>query len=282
MVDLAVLLLVVSILLVDGFLAFITYRLIKPPRYVEDWTPADLGLSYEDVEFQTEDGLKIRGWWIDVNSDRTLIVMHGYTASRWAFYVKRMIKEAASREFNVLTFDFRAHGESEGKITTFGFYEILDLRAALDWLQPRSQKVCLLGYSMGGIVAVRGLAEDDRPLAGVADSAPVYADKSAARGLKYFARLPTWIYPVIKGYAMFLGAKNVDLMDYADKVKKPLLLVVGEQDPLVKVDEVKEFYERNKRVNDVQIWVGRGGHVRIMLEEPGYADKVLSFLGGKC
>ncbi len=282
MVDLAIVLVVV-LLLVDGFLAFITYRLVKPPRHVEDWTPADLGLSYKDVEFQTEDGLKIRGWWVDVNSNRTLVVMHGYTTSRWAFYVKRMIKEAVERGFNVLAFDFRAHGESEGKITTFGFYEILDLKAALDWLQPLNQKVCLLGYSMGGIVAVRALAEDDRSLAGVADSAPVYADKSAARGLKYFARLPTWIYPVIKGYAMFLGAKNVDLIDYADRVRKPLLLVVGEQDPLVRVEEVREFYELNRRVNDdVQIWVGKGGHVRIMLEEPEYAERVLAFLKDRC
>ncbi len=278
MIELIFLFIVLIFLIFDGFMFYVAYRLVRPPRLVEKWTPKDVGIDYEDVELVTEDGLKLKGWWVDSGSKRTLVILHGYTTSRWAFYVKKMLEAAVNRGFNVLTFDFRAHGESEGSITTFGLQEFLDLKAALDWLEPRGDEIFLLGYSMGGIVAIRGLVEDPRPTAAVADSPPIYADRSAARGLKYFAGLPPSLYPLVKAYGILLGGRNFNLITYADRVRKPLMLIVGEEDPLVKVEEVREFYEINRRVNpDVELWVGKGGHVRIMLNEPDYEDRVLSF-----
>ncbi|MEM9669652.1 MAG: hypothetical protein AAF950_12075 [Pseudomonadota bacterium] len=46
-------------------------------------TPADYGLSYQDVEFQTRDGLTLRGWLVSEDADKIIIMTHfGYRANR--------------------------------------------------------------------------------------------------------------------------------------------------------------------------------------------------------
>ena len=268
-----------------GFLLFIfyvSYRLVRPPRYVGEWTPSDLGMEYEDISLTTEDGIRLEGWWVDRGSDRTVVLLHGYTVSRWAFYIRRMMEYLSGEDYNILTFDFRAHGRSGGRFTTFGNRELLDLKAALNWLRSEvgEGKVALVGYSMGGVVAVRALAEGMAD-AGVADSPPIYADRSAARGLKYFANLPSFLYPLVKTFAKALvGEENVDAMRYARDVRRPLLVVVGDQDPLVRVEEAEEFVALNREVNPhVELWVGNGAHVRIIEAEPEkYRERVLGFL----
>ncbi len=265
------------------FVLYVSYRLVRPPRYVGGWTPSDLGLEYEDISLTTEDGIRLEGWWIDRGSESTVVLLHGYTVSRWAFYVRRMMEYLSGEGYNILTFDFRAHGRSEGRYTTFGNREILDLKAALDWLRSeagRGGKVALVGYSMGGVVTVRALAEGLADV-GVADSPPIHADRSAARGLKYFANLPSSLYPLIKAFAKALvGAENVDAIRYAKDVRRPLLIVVGSRDPLVRVEEAEEFVALNREVNPhVELWVGEGAHVRVIEAEPEeYRERVLGFL----
>ncbi len=265
------------------FVFYVSYRLVKPPRYIGEWTPSDLGLDYEEVTLTTDDGIRLEGWWMDRGSDKTVVLLHGYTVSRWAFYIRRMMEYLADEDYNILTFDFRAHGRSGGRYTTFGNMELLDLKAALEWIRARRRgdgKVALIGYSMGGIVTIRALAEGMADV-GVADSPPFYADRSAARGLKYFANLPSSLYPLVKVFAKALtGVENVDVMGYAERVMRPLLIIVGKQDPLVRVEEAEEFVALNREINPrVELWIGEGAHVRVMEAEPDeYRERVLTFL----
>ncbi|ASJ10082.1 alpha/beta hydrolase [Thermococcus sp. P6] len=269
-----------------GFSVFVGYKMVKPDRFIREWTPKDLGFDYEDVEFTTEDGLRLRGWWIDRGSEGTVIPLHGYTRSRWdEVYMKDTVEFLLKKGYNVLTFDFRGHGESEGTYTTVGDRELMDVEAALRWLTERhperARKTALIGFSMGAMVTIRALAEAGGVCCGVADSPPIYADRTGARGLKYFANLPEWLYYFVKPFTkLFSGGKVVDVMAYSDRVKKPLLLIAGEKDPLVKVDEVREFYERNKRVNgNVELWVTDAPHVRTLKLHPEeWKKKVGDFL----
>ncbi|WP_048149018.1 alpha/beta hydrolase [Palaeococcus ferrophilus] len=269
-----------------AFLVFVAYKMVKPPRLIEEWTPKDLGFDYEDVTFETEDGLKLSGWWIDNGSDKTVIPLHGYTASRWySLYMKPTVEFLLKEGYNVLVFDFRAHGKSEGKYTTVGDRELLDIKAAVRWLgenhPEKASKIGLIGFSMGAMVTIRSLAEIPEVCCGVADSPPMNLDRTGARGLKYFAKLPEWLYIFVKPLTkLFSGGKEVHPIEYADKVRKPLLLIAGEKDPLVKVEEVGEFYERNRRINPtVELWVTDAAHVRTLNSRPGeWKARVKKFL----
>ena len=267
------------------FSAFVAYKMVKPPRFIGDWTPKDLGFDYEDVTIETRDGLRLSGWWIP-NGEKTVIPLHGYTRSRWdEVYMKPTIEFLLKEGYSVLVFDFRAHGKSEGKFTTVGDRELIDVISAIDWLEKnhpeKAERIGLVGFSMGAVVTIRALTEDERITCGVADSPPIHLDKTGARGLKYFAGLPEWIYHFVKPFTVLLsGAKELSLLEYAERVRKPLLLIAGEKDPLVKVDEVREFYERDRKVNpDVELWVTDAPHVRTLKLHPEeWKEKVRNFL----
>ena len=269
-----------------AFSAFVAYRMVRPPRFIGEWTPGDFGFDHEDITFETEDGLKLSGWWVPNGSDKTVIPLHGYTRSRWDdVYMKPTIEFLLREGYNVLAFDFRAHGKSEGKYTTVGDKEIADVVAAVKWLienHPESAKrIALVGFSMGGMLTIRSLAEIPEVCCGVADSPPMYLDRTGARGLKYFAGLPEWLYFIVKPFTKLLsGGKEVHPIEYADRVRKPLLLIAGEKDPLVRVEEVREFYERNRKVNpDVELWVTDAPHVRTLKLHPKeWKERVRDFL----
>ena len=88
-------------------------------------TPQAYGLSYDDIQFTTEDNLKLHGWWIPaVKTSRTIIFLHGFNGSMDPDlkYAPRFVQAG----LNVLMFDFRNHGRSEGKTTSLGALEVLD------------------------------------------------------------------------------------------------------------------------------------------------------------
>ena len=65
----------------------------------------------------------------------TIIIAHGLGASK-SDYVN-LSGFLSSNGFNVLLFDFRAHGESEGKSCSLGLKEQLDITAAIDYIISR-------------------------------------------------------------------------------------------------------------------------------------------------
>lgn len=221
---------------------------MRPPREVNTWTPKDLGFDYKEFWLKTRDNLKLHAWWIDQGNEKTVIPLHGYTASKWnETYMKPIIEILLRAGYNLLVFDFRAHERSEGKYTTIGDKELIDLISAVKWLKEnhpeKARRIGLIGYSMGGIVTIGALAEDEQTNVGIADSPLVYIDK------KYFAGLPTWFYLFIKPLSRIIsGGKEINMMEYANKIKKPLLLITGKKDPLVLQEEIVEFYKRNREI----------------------------------
>jgi alpha/beta superfamily hydrolase len=99
---------------------------------------------------------------------------------------------------NVLSFDFRAHGTSEGHMVTIGVEEAWDLRQAVSYvhhsLDPASS-IVLLGYSMGASTAILA-AEQDQSVAGViADSPYDSLERYLAEDLPGLARAPPHAFP---------------------------------------------------------------------------------------
>lgn len=155
--------------------------------------PSHLGLPAELVYFQATDGLRLSGWKIPSDAARPWIILcHGLGTNR-----ADVLDEAAAlfrARFNVLLFDFRGHGGSHGRTTSFGWLEQRDLEGALAFLgaqpdvAPRPYGV--FGLSMGGAVAVMVAARDERIGALAVNS--IYADleRAIAARLKREHRLP--------------------------------------------------------------------------------------------
>jgi len=264
------------------FILYIAYRMTKPERNIGDWDPSGFGLDFSEVSFETEDGVDLKGWWMEKNSDKTLICLHGYTASRWyEVYMKPLLKILQDKHYNILYFDLRAHGRSGGNRTFFGLKEHLDLKASLDWLEKTHEdkynKIGLIGYSMGGVVAIKGLVSDRRVDCAVVDGPPIDMDSTSARSLKYFAGIPSSFYHLVKPFVRSLfGIESFNMYGYMDRIDKPLLLIAGKNDPIVHLSEIRKFYEGSK--DCVKLWSTEGEHVRtIQIDLKSYEKMITSF-----
>jgi uncharacterized protein len=153
--------------------SWVTARRITAPGPREDKfvTPWELGILYEDVAFGTEDGLLLRGWWLPApQAKMTVIALHGHRGAR--HHCVGIAAALWRRGANVLLFDHRGRGSSEGDFMSLGYFETLDAFAAVGYALSRAPglPLGLIGYSMGAAVALMAAARDERVGAVVADS----------------------------------------------------------------------------------------------------------------
>jgi uncharacterized protein len=149
--------LIVSALLILASV-WLFYISIRPPKIVSSITPRELNMPHEQVSFTTADGLTLRGWFIPSakKADKTLILLHGYPADKGNILPALAFLHA---DFNLLLFDFRYLGESEGHYSTAGAKEVEDLLAAIRFLKRRGIKeVGVWGFFHGR----RGRFDGDR------------------------------------------------------------------------------------------------------------------------
>lgn len=146
-------LIVIAVLLlpVSGS-ACLIFWLERPARATVH-LPADLSERAQPVRFGTDH--RIRGWWI-VSSDQrapTVILMHGVRSNRISMVDRARFLTKAG--YNVLLFDFQAHGESAGDRITFGDLESEDAQEAVRFVRERSSApVGVIGSSLGGAAAL--------------------------------------------------------------------------------------------------------------------------------
>lgn len=232
------------------------YISVRPPKIHSPITPQDLGLDYEDISFVTSDNLTLRGWFLPSKASfaKTIILLHGYPAD------KGNILPALSflnKGYNLLLFDFRYLGQSEGKYSTAGAKEVEDLRAAIKFLKARGiQEVGVWGFSMGGAVAL--MAAKDAPEIKAIISESSYA--SLSRMAPELYRLPVLRHML--GFLTELWARiflgiNVKEVSPQDRVKNltlPILIIHSKNDKVIPFAEALLLQDALKNNPDAGFW----------------------------
>jgi alpha-beta hydrolase superfamily lysophospholipase len=246
--------------------------------------PADYGLSYEEVAFPSRDGLTLRGWFIPAEKPRgTIVFCHGHGGS-----MDPDIEYAPAFHdsgYNVLMFDFRGHGRSEGRRVSMGYYERLDLLGAVDYLGRRGiDRVGVLGFSMGGAVAISTAPQSEAIRAVISDGAFAKLESAIASGARERS-LPGWIAvwasPLMICLASLrLGAwlPRADPIRWVGKIApRALFIIHGGLDPYVSLAEVQELYAKANEPK--QLWiVPEAGHRTVDKCCPDeYRAKLLAF-----
>jgi len=118
-------------------------------------TPADYGLSYEEVRYATSDGVSIGAWFVPAKDDAPVMLWcHGNAGniSHRAHNIAHLVPWGIS----VFIFDYRGFGTSTGAITEDGLYE--DAASAYRYLIEErgipARRIAVFGRSLGGPVAV--------------------------------------------------------------------------------------------------------------------------------
>lgn len=138
-----------------GMVRYIEKNSIYFPMKEITATPEEVGLSYEDVYFDTSDGKCLNGWFIAGDEDGvTVILNHGNAGNIGHRLEKLLIFHNLG--LNVLIFDYRGYGKSEGAPSESGLYK--DAMAAYIYLTEKRKvsedQIVLYGESIGGAVVI--------------------------------------------------------------------------------------------------------------------------------
>ncbi len=197
-------------------------------------TPADLSLPYENITLTTADGLKLQGWYIPAQNRAAVIALHGYGGNRLGAlgYAEMLAKHG----YGVLLYDQRASGESEGDVLSWGWRDVGDVAAAIDFLKTRSdvdpKRLGVVGCSTGAEIALGAGAQFDDLKAVVADALNYTSaqDVPAPQYLEEWLTMP--MYPLfIKFMEWKSGASApLSLSEAAQRIAPRPLLLIAEGD----------------------------------------------------
>ncbi len=197
-----------------------------------------LDTPYETVKITSYDGLELFAKYYHFKDGAPLdILFHGYRSfsCRDCCGVFRISKD---QKHNILLVDQRAHGQSGGKVITFGIRERYDCISWINYALERfgkRQRIMLIGLSMGAatvLMAVElGLPEN---VVGIIADSTYTSPKDIVLKVSRDKKLPcTLVAPLLKAGAMLFGHFDLDEMTAEKAVQscsKPVLFLHGEDD----------------------------------------------------
>ncbi len=254
------------------------YDVLHPPRIVPPgYTLVKENIEFKSVDLLTEDGIRLSAWYTPPEDERkgvVILLAHGYGDNR-PEWVYAMI---AKHGYGVLAWDARAHGESEGVISTIGYREVLDVKAALDFAlaQPGVEHVGAWGGSMGGATLIRATASLPQIEALVVDS----SFSSLGEEVDYLAPYP-FVNPLAKWMLTFVLDHDLYSASPLEKISeispRPVYIIQGSADKVASPDSAFKLY--NAAQDPRYLWVEEGArHLGTFQENPRrYERRVIRF-----
>ncbi|MAG59080.1 MAG: hypothetical protein CMJ83_22565 [Planctomycetes bacterium] len=195
--------------------------------------PPDLRDRLVNATLQTDDGLTIAAWvGSPPHARATVVLAHGLGNARRPERVRFLLQAG----YRVVAIDLRAHGDSDGDVTTFGLYEGRDLDAAIGYVERRWPTAPIVGWGTSlGAAAIVCASQRDR-LAAIVLESP-YESLREAYENRLRMRLPSWL--VWAGFGPRIAAQRIigvdsDELDLTRRVRgldgDRVLLVTGADD----------------------------------------------------
>ena len=202
---------------------------------------ADLGAPYEDVAFETSDGLTLKGWYIESKNGAAVISFPGRASSQ------KRAKMLAQHGYGVLVFDRRGEGESEGDPNLFGWQGERDVHAAVRFLQGRPDvnpaRIGGIGLSVGGEMMIEAAAESKELRAVITEGASGRSVRDIVEnpGTRWQEVIGNGVATV--GTALFTSnTPPADLKGLVPKIRQPIFFVYGEHGQSVEKPANTTFY----------------------------------------
>ncbi|MEM7159257.1 MAG: alpha/beta hydrolase [Myxococcota bacterium] len=258
----------------------ISNMMVKPHQSPLFDDPASYGVDFEDVSFETSDGVTLRGWLVNGGSDRVIIQTHfGVQCNRAGYDPKgkglikmwktpitfmRQAKYLREKGYSVLLYDLRNHGNSDlGTMpwVSWGPEEAKDVIAAVDYISGRPDykdaSLGLLSICMGAASTTYGYGLEH----GLRDRANIKA-LIAVQPLPYEQFIAAFGMP---GFLARAGAKvsldrtgiDLDSKTFIPEVKHitvPTLVVQNKNDPWSTPEIVQQFYDE-LQVEKEALWL---------------------------
>ncbi|QHT58582.1 alpha/beta hydrolase [Paenibacillus lycopersici] len=220
------------------------WKLMHPARKPVQLAPDEEGLQYESIAFRSRDqAVNLKGWFLPAagSPKMTIIFAHGYRSNRLQKKVAalELAKSLVQRHYNVVMFDFRNCGDSEGRLTTIGLDEQQDILGAVDWCRTFCKgPIGLIGYSMGAAASLLAAAKCEEVSGVIADSPFSDLNRYLLDNLSIWSKLPKYPFSPLMVLAIrFIMKKNPQLVKPIVSIQqiypRPVMFIHGDQDETI-------------------------------------------------
>ena len=223
-----------------------------------------------NLQIESYDGYKLDATLLHINDEhRYMILVHGFSSDR--YILLKQAYEFAKRGFNILMFDQRAYGKSEGEYTTFGFKEHLDLIQWINTLKEldASAKIGLYGVSMGAVSVMLALGTklDNAVCFAVEDSGYASLEAQLSYSLsKHQVRFKNLVF----------SFEDVKASEALKRNDIPICFVHAKDDEVVLYDNASELYYANHGKKAIYP-ISSSGHAYACYEDD-YFDDLMEFI----
>jgi len=210
--------------------------------------PAEKGFNYEAVTLHSGD-VTLPAWYIPSRNRAVVIFIHGEGGDRAELMgrAEMLIRHG----YGALLYDRRGHGESTGGgKRAMGWFDVDDALAAVTWLQNREgigpQRIGVLGWSVGGQIAIRAAVQSDKIRAVVADGPSLTNNRDVPHPTSVWDRwgfFENWIF--FKGLELTIGtpappgiANTIGAI-----APRPILLIACGADQDIETRIARHYYD---------------------------------------
>jgi esterase/lipase len=234
------------------------------------------------VSFFSKSGSQLSGWLLEAKQGKGgVLLLHGVRSNRLQMLRRARFLQRVG--YDVLLFDFQAHGESSGEQITFGYLESLDAEAAYDYLQDRlcNPTIAVIGVSLGGASALLGEVKGKAKVM-ILESVYPSIEKAINNRLGiYLGSVGSYFSPLLTMQLeprLGVGLEGLKPIEQMINVKGAVLIISGNKDKHTTVKETEKMFAMAKEPKELWLVEGKG-HVDFS-ETLGetYEEKVLDFL----
>ena len=243
-------------------------------------------LNPEDLYINSFDNLKLHALFINNNTNKTIICVHGYKAKDGLYDFGMSASFLNSLGYNLLFVDNRAHGLSQGKYIGFGVLDSIDVNSWIDYLvtNMNQETIILYGMSMGGATVMNAASCPDS----CPDSCPVkaiIADCGFASGydevayqIKKMYHLPAFPLVPISNILLKLLAKyslkDKEAYKSIKNYHNNLLIIHGGKDHFVPTSDAYKIFE-NATCKKKLLIIKDASHAKSYLKDTKLYEKTV-------
>jgi dipeptidyl aminopeptidase/acylaminoacyl peptidase len=243
----------------------------------------------EKIFFKNSQGNRLCGILSDPTSQKEkpiIILCHGFSTSKEGRTYARLEEILNDKGISTFRFDFFGHGESDGKLEEITTLEAVDdIQNAIIYLKESGyNKIGLVGSSFGGMASIikAGKTNELYVLAlksPVSDYLGLFHTRVDKEEIKKWKKKGAIDITGVEGesrkigYAFYEEAEKIKAYEAAQKIKIPTLIVHGDKDETVPIEQSKKTASL---IENCRLEIIEGGDHRY--SKPEHFEKMLDLI----